>query len=107
MTEVTITILKVRKFHGEEYCEISAEDMLKIFNTGPAPYYRPLGKFIAKEPSGVYSVVDNETGDAWAEEFYSRFIALKWLIGEYEDTDYAHSLDRSRHKAAYRVGGGL
>ena len=57
MTEVVINILKVRKFHGEE--------------------------------------------------FYSRFIALKWLIGEYEDTDYAHSLDRSRHKAAFRVGGGL
>ena len=39
---------------------------------------KPLGRFVRKDNS-VWVAIDNQTGDAWTEEFTSLPQALKWL----------------------------
>ena len=88
--------MKKRIFRGEEYCEVHPDFMIALLQSGPAPNYSPRGRFLAQDPeTGMWCAVDNETGDAWTEEFFSRYVALQWLCTTvYHDTEYAHQIDR-------------
>ena len=39
---------------------------------------KPLGKFLFKE-NNLYVGIDNETGEAWTEDFYNYEDCIEWL----------------------------
>lgn len=62
---------------------------------------KPLGLFIVREHCEighgthvtVYAAMDNTTGDAWCEDFFTYGAAAKWLVGEYMEAELAHEQD--------------
>lgn len=59
--------------------EITQAKALDIIETR-----KPCGLFFLKEGEG-YTGIDNQTGDAWTEEFQTKNECLKWLKGEEKD----------------------
>lgn len=55
---------------------VSGKKMMEIIETR-----EPKGKFICVD-GNIYIGCDNETGDAWTEDFTSREECEKWLAGE-------------------------
>ena len=53
----------------------------------------PKGEFCCTE-DGKYVGIDNQTGDAWTEEFDSEIDCIRWLTGEEEDDDVRGHLVR-------------
>ena len=90
---------KERIYHGLAYREVSAEVLHQIIDSGGWDKnkgfvkYSPIGAFLGVE-NGVYVAIDNETGDAWTEEFYSKTVALNWLLfNKYGSVEDAHDVD--------------
>lgn len=44
----------------------------------------PQGLFVLPEADGTYTTIDNESGDAWTENFPNRETAVWWLEGDYD-----------------------
>lgn len=68
-----------------EVKEIDQEAFDRIMNTyqlGLNP-----GRFILKSKNGVFTAVDNSTGDAWTESFLTEKLARKWANGDIELED--------------------
>lgn len=53
----------------------------------------PFGLFIAKE-NNKYIAIDNRSGDAWTEEFYSLYVANCWLVDDLL-TEEAYAVDNA------------
>lgn len=68
-------------FHMKEYKIVSIETIGEIIKNK-----KPLGLFLGRESIGtrkrMFIAVDNETGEAWTEEFEKFSEARKWLRGE-------------------------
>lgn len=47
----------------------------------------PYGKYWTEVSPGKYVAVDNNTGDAWTEEFEDKEIMLDWLNDKFEMGD--------------------
>lgn len=47
----------------------------------------PYGKYWTEVSPGKYVAVDNNTGDAWTEEFEDKEIMLDWLNNKFEMGD--------------------
>ena len=64
----------------ESIKKVTEKEMLRIIDTR-----KPLGRFIdaTKENSIMVVAVDNQTGDAWTEEFATEEQATKWLNEPY------------------------
>ena len=60
--------------------ELTEEDFDMVINSRD-----PRGKFIYKNPNGVFLALDNSSGDAWLEEFETLLGAYLYLIGCYPD----------------------
>ena len=45
------------------------------------------GLYLCEHSGGDWVAVNNKTADAWTEEFKDQFLAIKWLMGEYEIGD--------------------
>lgn len=46
--------------------------------------YQPLGKYlVADEVEGrlIWTAIDNSSGEAWTEEFFTKTAATRWLHG--------------------------
>lgn len=61
---------------GADLIEITQEEAEQIIEN-----YYPLGKFYRKE-GNLFIGIDNETGDAWTEEFKSQEECFIWLYRE-------------------------
>ena len=90
---------KERIYHGLAYREVSPEVLHQIINSGGFDKdkgfvrYSPRGAFLGYE-DGVWVAIDNETGDAWTEGFYSKTVALNWLLfNKYGSVEDAHAVD--------------
>lgn len=85
-------------YKGHEIETISQIDAEIILDRYP---YHPKGLYIIEEPIDlgdgtermVYCAMDNSTGDAWCEDFFTGGVALRWLVGEFVDSERAHELD--------------
>ncbi|MDU4596466.1 hypothetical protein [Clostridium botulinum] len=67
--------LKARKENSNKK-EITSKEAENIIDSR-----KPLGKFWLKE-NEFYIGIDNETGDAWTEEFKDKSSCIEWLIGK-------------------------
>lgn len=70
---------------------ITPEQMNKIIDDRKNPSHE--GKFMYITSDDKYVCCDNETGDAWVEEFDDLIIATKWLNGLIEMED-VHAMDK-------------
>jgi hypothetical protein len=61
---------------GADLKEITQEEAEQIIETR-----EPLGQFFKIE-NDLYIGIDNQTGNAWTEEFKSREDCFRWLYGE-------------------------
>ena len=86
-------------YRGHKVSFITSEECDAILDSGP--HYVPLGLYITQDtiqiPGTTFVIpfcvaVDNSTGDAWTEDFYSATIAKQWLVGML-DTEEAHAKD--------------
>jgi len=59
--------------------EVSQHEALEIIAK-----YSPHGLFYVVEPDGIYTGIDNSTGDSWTENFPTLDKCLGWLNGEFE-----------------------
>lgn len=103
--------MKVCIYKGAPYREITHEEASAIINSGGYKKevgfckYSPLGKYLEPYPEDeVFVAIDNETGDAWTEQFYSKTVALNWLLFDsYGSTEDAHLVDeRARSSSLAR-----
>lgn len=62
-------------FPNDQLREVSREEAAAIIETR-----EPRGLFLSMEGDVVVGI-DNQTGDAWTEEFEDRIECLKWLLG--------------------------
>ena len=53
-------------------------------------YRHPNGYFLSQSGS-LWVAVDNSTGDAWTEDFDSKYQAIHWLRGDFEVGDLSRS----------------
>ena len=53
-------------------------------------YRHPNGYFLSQSGS-LWVAVDNSTGDAWTEDFDSKYQAIHWLRGDFEVGDLLRS----------------
>ena len=53
-------------------------------------YRHPNGYFLSQSGS-QWVAVDNSTGDAWTEDFDSKYQAIHWLRGDFEVGDLSRS----------------
>ena len=74
---------------GHEISCITTEECKAILDSGPGDY-APRGLYIVQETFQIpgttrrvpfFVAIDNSTGDAWTEEFYSVIVAKQWLAG--------------------------
>lgn len=61
---------------GADLQEITKEEASEIIETRI-----PIGRFYLIE-NGLYIGIDNETGDAWTEQFKTIEECFRWLYGE-------------------------
>lgn len=68
-------------------------DMFEIHEIGTLElgliieFRTPYGKYWTEVSPGKYVAVDNNTGDAWTEEFEDKEIMLDWLNDKFEMGD--------------------
>ncbi len=75
---------------------VDREFVNTLFSSG-GDKYEPKGKFLCKDTSSdrtVYVAVDNTTGDAFTEEFDSRWMATRWLHGKAATNIHGERLER-------------
>lgn len=48
--------------------------------------FRPEGLFLCRA-SGIWVAIDNSDGNAWTEEFSSKYQAIRWLAKMFEKND--------------------
>lgn len=58
--------------------KVSKRFSSKLLKSGEGSNYRPLGKFYLEE-NGLFIGIDNETGEAWVEEFETLESCIDWL----------------------------
>lgn len=82
--------------YGRIYFEVTYDIVEGLIDSGPAPLYRPCGRFISRwsDRSGrdYWVAVDNSDGEAWTETFDHKEVALLWLCSDM-DAEEAHDLD--------------
>jgi hypothetical protein len=61
---------------GADLQEITQEEATRIIETR-----EPIGQFFLRDNS-LYIGIDNQTEDAWTEEFNTREECFRWLYGE-------------------------
>ena len=85
---------------SHEISYITTEECKAILDSGPGDY-APRGLYIVEDTVQIpgttrrvpfFVAIDNSTGDAWTEEFYSIIVAKQWLAGLL-DADEAHAND--------------
>lgn len=73
--------------HGYEIEEIKEPVPIELTRKGfnsVVKYRRPLGLFYIEEDNGMFTGMDNTTGDAFVEEFETEEECISWLKGEIE-----------------------
>lgn|GEM_PF-4351154 len=97
-----ITPIRTYIRQGSSISVLSSDDASAVIDSGfDAGSYEPRGLFISPEMTEIpgygevpiYIAMDNTSGDCWTEEFYSRTVAEKWLIGGYGCIEDAQTSD--------------
>lgn len=63
----------------QQITQINKEFALKIIERR-----EPLGLFLLSEPNGTFTGIDNDSYDAFTENFPKREFAIRWLQGQFE-----------------------
>lgn len=53
--------------------------------------YRHSNGYFLSQSGSLWVAVDNSTGDAWTEDFDSKYQAIHWLRGDFEVGDLSRS----------------
>lgn len=64
--------------------------------------YEPLGRFVCADKSEdgvpIWVAVDNTTGEAFTEEFFTKTAATRWLHGLKVSNRFGEMLERSQRR---------